>query len=156
MIMNKLVKCMKYRQIEHTADLGLQVFGKSLPELFRNAHLGFYAVTLGDPQNLTNLPQADSLNESLTFNEASLEDLLVAFLSELNFFLQVKQQVLYPLLNLEIQQTTDYVKLKTEGQKRQLNEYLLNQMTEIKAVTYHNLQIIKQNGVYSATIIFDI
>ena len=32
----------RYELIDHTADVGLRAFGKTLPELFRNAAIGLF------------------------------------------------------------------------------------------------------------------
>ncbi|WP_456408847.1 archease [Caldithrix abyssi] len=147
---------MSFRQIEHTADLGLEVFGKTISELFINAHAGFYSLCFGELELVSQLLPSSARRDSLRLSEPSLEDLLVAFLSELNFNVQVRKTVFFPLKSLTVEQQNGAYTLQMEAPRQMLPLELQEQLTEIKAVTYHGLQIIQKNGQYAATIIFDI
>ena len=147
---------MSFRQIEHTADLGLEVFGKTISELFINAHAGFYYLCFGKLELLSQLLPSSARPDPLRLSEPSREDLLIAFLSELNFNVQVRKTVFFPLKSLTVEQQNGAYTLQMEAPRQMLPLELQEQLTEIKAVTYHGLQIIQKNGQYAATIIFDI
>ena len=69
-----------FREIEHTADIGIEVWGNNLETLFLNAAQGMYSIVFGELKNTAK----DCF--SFSVNEENPEDLLVAFLSELNYF----------------------------------------------------------------------
>ena len=147
---------MKFRQIEHTADLGLEIFGRTIQELFINAYQGFYTLVLGNLSSINEFTESSSTTQKFEIKEASCEDLLVTFLSELNFNLQVRRLMLFPLKDLKLKKKDKQHLLKLETGALKLNQKLLENLTEIKAVTYHDLHIIQKDGMYSVTIIFDI
>lgn len=150
-----------FKEIEHTADLAIQIFGRNLEELFHNAHQGFYTLVFGNLKKIQEMANANQDKwplKTLQLEETSLEDLLHSFLNELNYHLQSKQTIFYPILNLEIDQTSDVYQLKTSVHELRLSAQFLAEMdiTEIKAVTYHGLKLIQENGLWSVTVIFDI
>jgi len=139
-----------YIELEHTADIGLQVWGEDLPELFFQAAGGYYALAL------VHAPRPGQNWQNFTLEEDNLEDLLVAFLGELNYHLMVKSEYFYPLESIQILPIHSGYRMNYRG-KRGLLEKSKNQIKmEIKAVTYHQLEIRKENGHYSTKIIFDL
>ncbi|MDH7506401.1 MAG: archease, partial [Candidatus Thermoplasmatota archaeon] len=66
-----------YELIDHTADVGIKAYGKTLSEAFENAAKGMFDI-------ITNNSQIESIGEYEIFLEAdNLEQLLVDWLSEL-------------------------------------------------------------------------
>ncbi len=143
-----------FKEIEHKADIGIEIYGNSINQLFAHALIGFYCVLL-DVKNLTLLPKSDS-EYLMSLTENSAEILLVTFLNELNYLFLVKKVILFPVKNLEIDQTMRInLNLKASEISNISNE-LLENATEIKAVTYHQLKIEKIDGRFIARIIFDV
>ncbi|HHE55498.1 MAG TPA: archease [Caldithrix abyssi] len=154
-------KFIPFKEIEHTADLAIQIFGRNLEELFHNAHQGFYTIVFGNfkkIQKMANASQDKCPLKTLQLEETSLEDLLHSFLSELNYHLQSKRTIFSPLLNLEIHQTSNGARLRINATELKLSSQFLAEadITEIKAVTYHGLKFVQENGLWSVTVIFDI
>jgi SHS2 domain-containing protein len=139
-----------YKELEHTADIGLQVWGEDLPELFFQAAGGYYA------QALVHAPRPGQNWQSFTLEEDTLEDLLVAFLGELNYHLMVKSEYFYPLDSIQVLPINDGYRIAFRGKRGTLKKSNNQLNMEIKAVTYHQLKIRKENGHYSTKIIFDL
>ncbi len=131
----------KYEILEHKADLKIRVFGKTKEELFLNAVL---AMEEGlRPEN----KEQRTENRNIKVKSDNLETLLVDFLSEVLYLVQVNKEI---YINIEFNKFSDSeIEAELSGQKvERFGE-------DIKAVTYHNLEI-KQNKTWQATILFDI
>jgi len=137
----------RYEQIEHTADLKIRAYGESLPELFENAALGM----------LEAIAAVDSIDEVVKINikaEAdTLEDLLVAWLSEIHFQHEV-QEVLFKRTEVS-QFDEDRINGFAYGEKINPDKHEI--FTEIKSVTYHQLEVEEwDDNTWEAQVIFDL
>lgn len=139
-----------YQQIDHTADIALQVTGKDLEDLFRTASKGWRQLVTGG--RIFNPKQ----RKTLRLQCESLEELLVECLSELNYLFMGKQWLFGEYHKLQILQEDSIFKLLAvlQGESLKDSEYQIE--TEIKAVTFHQLQIRKNQEGYKTTIVFDI
>lgn len=131
--------------LEHTGDAKIKVFGKTKPELFLNALKGMMAVLR--PRIAKR--GTSSANRLVDVSSSDINALLVDFLSEVNYLVQINHEVYNQAKFLEFSDT----KLKAELSGQPVEEFA----EEIKAVTYHGLDI-KPNkkGFWEAEIIFDI
>jgi SHS2 domain-containing protein len=131
-----------FEEIDHTADLCLQVWGKKKEDLFREALKGLYYCSQVkiDPLISVDIQQ-------LQFAEIDDESLLVSFLSECNYLLQFDQVYFRP-----IKMDFDRSELRITNQVYRVT----NIQREIKAITFHNLKINKNDKGYSALIVFDV
>ena len=136
----------RYEQIEHTADIGVKVYGRDLKELFKNAAFSMFDI-IADLEGLKS-----SLTLSFDLKAATYEDLLVVWLDELLFNFYTKW-ILFTDFKIE-SITKDRIRAKAFG--RHLGENKNRLKTEIKAITYHELKIQKTRNGYEATLIFDI
>jgi len=139
-----------FKEIEHTADVGICASGPSLPGLFASALYGMYSVMLGD----TDIVENDILN--LDLKEDSLEELLNSWLSEINYLALVKKFFVHAIPEMQITESDNgyHLKAKLSGDLNpKYDQYF---QTEIKAITYHQLKIEKSPQGYTAQIIFDI
>lgn len=136
----------RYEQIEHTADIGVKVYGRDLKELFKNAAFSMFDI-IADLEGLKS-----SITLSFDLKADTYEDLLVAWLDELLFNFYTKW-ILFTDFKVE-NITKNRIKAKALG--RHLGENKNRLKTEIKAITYHELKIQKTKNGYEATLIFDI
>ncbi len=138
----------KYEIIEHTADIGIKVFGKDLKELFANAAIGMFSIiaTRALEHSSTRALKSFEVNKQAD----GLEDLLVGWLGELLFLFSTKNIVLNRLDIKEL----DEKHIKSIVSGIDAGNYKLT--TEIKAVTYYMLEVIKKNTGWQAQVIFDI
>lgn len=135
-----------WREIQHTADTGLEVWGQTLAELLREASKGMLSVvadTAGIESRLTRTVRASG---------ASPEELLVNWLSELNFLHQTHGE-LYAAFDLAPVHCCRAVG-KVRGEKIDPRRHRL--YTEVKGVTYHGLRVTQGPDGWYATVILDV
>ncbi len=131
----------KYEILEHKADLKIRAFGKTKEELFLNMMLGMQ-------ESLQAEKRKEEAKREIKIESNDLNSLLVDFLSELNYLNETEKEVYNDIKFKEF----SAVKIKGEvlGQKVESFE------EDIKAVTYHSLDIHQKNGIWQATVLFDI
>ena len=134
----------KYEILEHKADLKIRAFGKTKEELFLNALSGMMESLEPEVKKPGEIRKREIKIKSPDFSA-----LLVDFLSEVLYQSQVNKEI-YNILKFK----------KFSGSE--LEAELLGQKVErfgedIKAVTYHNLDVRqKKDKTWEATILFDI
>jgi SHS2 domain-containing protein len=139
----KSVPMFRYEEIEHTADVALRVHGKNLKELLKNAAFGMTDF-LCEKKFLSD----DYTEELIEIRADDVEGLLVEWLSELAFLVEVKSFVFQRVEILTISET--YLKANVYG------KFASELKVHIKAVTYHNLKIVETENGFEATVVFDI
>lgn len=134
----------------HTvADIGLEIEGDSLAELFRAGAEGMLAIILGDTT-----PGASTKTIEINLIADSSEQLLVDWLSELLYYFDTDG--LIPLdYNFDIEKTDRFmlsgvVVFRIFDRDNETAEH------EIKAVTYYKLRIEESGGRFSADVVFDL
>ncbi|MEA3368829.1 MAG: archease [Candidatus Ratteibacteria bacterium] len=142
----------RYEIIPHTADIGLRVFGRDLKELFSTAARGMLSLVLDDLNDFT--PREET---RIKVSGLSVEELLVSWLGELLYKLTEERWlgIEFDISSLGERENKFFLTAAVKGQKIEYNKTPLKR--EIKAVTYHNLTIKKNNGgICSVEIIFDV
>jgi SHS2 domain-containing protein len=137
---------MRYRFIDHTADIAFEAFGKNLEELIVNATLAFYEAFV----YVEKLDVNRTLNVSVEADSADyllydwLNELLYAFDTE---FFAGKE------LSVDVKENGN---LKAEGVIKggTLKPELVK--VEPKAITLHNFVVEKKNGMWRAFVVVDI
>lgn len=130
------------QEIEHTADWAIRVRGRTLEELFANAALGM--ATLMTEVN-TIKPDIERRVELDAFD---LETLLVSWLSEL---LWINEETDAIFVRFDIESLTE-----THLVARVWGAPTENQWKHIKAVTFHELEIISTEAGVEVTVVFDV
>ncbi|MBN2413889.1 archease [candidate division KSB1 bacterium] len=132
--------------LDHTADTGILVRADSLEALFStSAGAMFHIICPRKNHNKT-------INHSISITAPDIEQLLVDWLSELNFLFQTKQFLLSDIPKIKI----DYLSLWAQVSGERVDFGVHDIHVEIKAVTYHKLYVRKINHHWGAQIIFDI
>lgn len=136
----------KYILIDHTADIGIDVFGDSLKELFSNAAFAMFDIIA----DLSNVKNKDEYRISVS--GVDREQLLVNWLSELLYVHDVKGLLFkdFTITNITDTQLDAIVR----GERYKDGIHVIK--TEMKAVTYHNLSIIRKDSQWQGRIIFDL
>ena len=136
----------KYTIIDHTADIGIDVFGDTLQDLFSNAGFALFDI-------ITDLSTVEcKVKHSLNIVGVDKEQLLVNWLSELLFLHDVKNLL---FKNFCVNQLSDYqLNADVSGEVFDEKRHIIK--TEVKAVTYHNLSIIQKDQQWKTRIIFDL
>ena len=137
----------EFELIEHTADIGMRVYGRDLPELFANAAKGLFSL-------ITDFSPAQDQEKSIILKGKVIEDLLVSWLSELisGFF---AYKFLPKSYNIRIEQA-DPNTLEARILGAEYDPYSQKINMEVKAATYHDLRIEKTPEGFVTEIIFDV
>ena len=136
----------KYEFINHTADLGIRVWGESIEELFKNAAYSMFD-TIAD---LNRVELKKTMKVEIEKEE--LDELLADWLRNLLYKFNGDRYLLKEFRVETID--TQGLKAKVKGEKLDLSRHHLK--TEIKAVTYHGLEVKEVDRGWEAQIIFDI
>ena len=136
-----------YEIMDHTADLGILVSGEDLRDLFQNAAGAMMEIMLDpDPE------QHGSLRE-ISIEGTDLADLMVRWLGEILYLFEGDNRVVIRTKIRDI--TPHYLTARVETVPFSLKRHEL--LTEIKAVTYHQIQVQQEEtGQWKAMIIFDL
>lgn len=138
----------KYEYLDHPADIAVKVTASSIEDLFKTA-----AEALRDSY-AENISYGNIEKKKINLNEYSQEELLVSFLNELNYLFSVKKWLLQSVNNIKIESYENLWQLKTECEGSPGSTFIPK--TEIKSVTFHQMEIKFQNRMYTCTIVFDI
>ncbi|MEO0072483.1 MAG: archease [candidate division WOR-3 bacterium] len=137
---------MRYRYIDHTSDLGVEIYGKDLNELFINAQY-----TLFD--NILDLSSVEAKTpKTIILASESLEELFMDWLRELLFIFATEYFITKEVASLQL--TDNTLKAQLLGEYFDKSRHRIK--IEIKTPTYHHYQITKTSEGYKATVIFDV
>jgi SHS2 domain-containing protein len=139
-----------FKEIEHTADIGIKSHAVSIPELFANVAFGMYHLIFG------RMSPVSRESKSLQLSASSYEELLVNWLSELNYLLLVHHFIVSTYSEISITEKNSVYFLNTIMWGEDVRKYYQQMKTEIKAVTYHQLYLIQNATGYNAQVIFDV
>jgi SHS2 domain-containing protein len=140
----------KFEEIEHTADIGILASGDNLPELFANLAFGMLHIITDQTEDQF------ILKRTIKVEGPSLIDLIVGWLSEINFLLTVNHYLVNGIEILSIDQTFGNFILSANLYGVDSTPMESSFKTEIKAVTYHQLVCEKRDDEYVGQVIFDI
>ena len=137
---------MKYRLIDHTADFGIHVFGSDLNDLFTNAAKAMFdQITI-----VKDLQPEKELKIHVTGSD--WPDLMVNWLRELLYLWTGKELL---VKHIDIQTLSEYnltATLRIDPFKP--DQHVIK--NDIKAVTYHQIQVSKAEDGWESRIIFDV
>ena len=136
----------KYKLTDHTADIGIQVFGSDSQELFTNAALALFDVIT----EMDVLKGRDSCN--ITASGEDWPDLMINWLREILYLWNGKEMLVKSVQILSLSENKIFAKIYFDAYIP--DRHIIK--TEIKAVTYHQVQIKSSPSGWKARVIFDI
>lgn len=132
---------------DHTADIGLIARGRDLPELFINSARGLNALIL---EHTSATPSVQS--KIIRLESPDREALLIQWLNELIYRFGTSRQVFCGVRNLSVSGGVFVGEVEWEtvdfSQRRVLKE--------VKAATYHELEIVEIMGGWEARVVLDV
>ena len=121
----------RFELIEHTADIGLVAYGRTLAEAFANAAYGLFSI----------ITQPETINETesrqLALSEDDPEALLFEWLNRLIYFFDV-EMLLFKRFDLHSFNGHE-LKATCYGEKYDPSRHQLK--TGVKSATYHMLKV---------------
>jgi len=139
-------KQMRYKLIDHTADFGIHVFGSDPKDLFTNAALAMV-------NQITDIDALKgTVEHNLNITGADWSDLMVNWLRELLYLWTGKEMLVKTAEILSIAEQKLSAKVKSDPFDPDRHEI----KNEIKAVTYHQIQVNSGPDGWDSKIIFDV
>jgi SHS2 domain-containing protein len=137
-----------YKYFDHTADIGVEITGRTKKALFVNAATAMFDVMIERKTSRESAKQ----HKKITIEGADAADLLINFLRELLYlfngenFITVRCEIIQ-FANKELQ-------ARLTGESFNSKKHLIK--TEIKAVTYSGLTVERVKAGWRARVIFDV
>ena len=136
----------RYKLFDHTADLGVEIYGKTVKELFANAAFSVFDI-------MTNMKHiTPTVERKIVVEGEGWEDLLVNYLREILYLFNGGGLL---LKEYSIQKINPrHLEGKVSGERFDPAKHRIN--TEIKAVTYHQAAVREAPKEWTARVIFDV
>ncbi len=137
-----------YKFFDHTADIGVEVTGRTRKELFVNAAAALFDVMIENKVGEV----LEKQQKKITVEGSDVADLLINFLRELLYLFNGEKFItdrcgIIQFSNKELQ-------ARLTGELFNKTKHLIK--TEIKAVTYSGLTVKRAKSGWKARIIFDV
>ena len=132
--------------MEHTSDVGIRAYGRSKAEAFENCALGMMSLML-DAGRVTSRQRV-----RINARGADSESLLVSWLSEILFMVEVEG---WAFASFEIDQISE-TEVTAWGTGEPLDPSRHGAGLEIKAPTYHMLELQEKADAWTAQVVFDV
>ncbi len=130
-----------FRDVEHTADVALEVWADSAGELVRQSALGMLHIM---DVETSDYPKLDYNIEIVADDK---ESMLIQFLNQIILIMDLKKQV---PKDITIEINGDYLEAKMTL------EPLVQIKKLVKAATYNDLKMIQTGSSFLARIVFDV
>jgi SHS2 domain-containing protein len=132
-----------FEVVEHTADWSLRIYGRDIGQLLINAARGMASLLVADLSQLSS-----DVERQFQLEAFDTETLLVDWLGELAYLAEDEQLVFH---EFELHDVSDnHLSAVARGGRAE------SLVKHIKAVTYHNLEIIRTDAGLTATVVFDV
>jgi len=136
----------QYHIFDHTADLGVEIYGKTLQDLYANAANAVFDI-------MTDLRRVRVLESmEIRIEGDGWEDLLINYLREILYLFNGENLLLKKCVVTDID--AQHLKATVSGEPYNPEKHRIN--TEIKAVTYHQTSIKQTPQGWTARVIFDV
>jgi SHS2 domain-containing protein len=134
-----------YELIDHTADFGIRVFGKDPADLFRNGALALTDLIT----DASRVKGTQTCHLQVAAND--WQELMVTWLGELLYLWAGKEMLIQDVAIQSIceNEIDALVRVEAYSPKRHVLK------NEIKAVTYHQIQVFDSGTQWQAQVIFD-
>ena len=132
--------------LDHTADLGIKVHGANLKDLFEKAAISMMHIIIG----VRSYKGSNAIRLSVSGED--LADLMIRWLGEILYVFEGEKQIVTKVGIDAISPHHIDATLETISFDQDLHEILC----EIKAVTYHQIEVMEKVDHWEARIIFDL
>ncbi len=137
---------MAFRIIDHTADAGIEVEADTLPGLFEDAARAMFSLMLGEGE------VERRVGRTVRIEASDPEELMFKWLNELLFLAGAERLALD---GFDVEEAgLSALKARVSGEPIDPGRHSLE--LEIKAATYHELEVARRGDRYFARVIFDV
>ena len=136
----------KFEILDHTADVKIRAYGKTIEEVFEAAAVAFFAV----------IADLDGIHEQtstiITTQAINQEELLVSWLNELLYHYEVKRLLLKRFEVSSLNHTS--IRAAGFGERLDPSRHVVHR--EVKMATYHQLKVARDEHGFFAEAILDL
>lgn len=132
--------------LEHTADFAFRIFGKEQNELFQNARKAFYEAIFDEIPETEN----EAFQQEIKLQALDMSMLLIDWLRELLYLLVADHTIIQKVEIIQLTQT-NFIANCSFLKIRQMQKEPF-----IKAITYHNSEILEKDGILIINVICDV
>jgi SHS2 domain-containing protein len=137
------------RELDHTADVGIEVHAASPKELFHRAAGGLFALVYGEDSFRRAGRPGGASERVLDVEAADFPALLVRWLRELLYIQETDGARYLDAAFEELIETRLSARVRVAPADRRPTR-------EIKGVTYHDLEVTRDSGEWRARVVFDV
>jgi len=130
-----------------TADIAFIAFGSDLNELYANAALAMFEVMINTSQ------VEEKIEERVSVEGYDLESLMFNWLNEL-LYISDSKNLAFSKFDVKVDNKKFRLEAFCRGEK--INPEKHETRTVVKAATYHQMKIWKENNAWKAQVILDI
>lgn len=142
-----------YKLFDHTADIGVEISGRTKKELFVNAaNALFYILIENLDRKVKSAAKTNKRQKTLTVEGSDVEDLLINYLREILYLFNGEKFVTDSCEIIKF--TSKELQARLTGESFNSKKHLIK--TEIKAVTYSGLTVERVNSGWKLKVIFDV
>ena len=135
-----------YRLLDHTADLGFEIYGRDLPELFVNACFALF-------DTITELSRVSGdTGGDISVTGVDRPDLMINWLRELLSLWTVDNRLIKSVRIVDLSETQLTAEITSDTYTP--DRHILK--TDIKAVTYHKAAVDRRENGWTARVIVDV
>ncbi|MBN1396572.1 MAG: archease [Bacteroidetes bacterium] len=136
----------EFKFIDHPSDFGIEAYGESVQDVFKNAALGLIsAVAVSSGIEIRQ-------ERKIEINAMDRDNLLVRWLTEILYLYDAEK---FLTADVKFEKLTEtFLKAKIFGEVYNSTRHELK--ADVKAVTYHQLKIEEKNGDWTARIFVDV
>lgn len=135
-----------FETFDHTADLGLRVKAPDLPELFREAGRGLTSILVDNPADVVAKETAE-----VNLSGTDADYLLFDWLTELLYRFETTG---FLASRFDVRLTDEGLSATIAGEPADGDRHQLAH--EVKAITYHQLEVTQEGDGWAARLIVDI
>lgn len=132
--------------LEHTADFAFRIFGRDQNELFQNARKAFYEAIFDEIPETEN----EAFQQEIKLQALDMSMLLIDWLRELLYLLITDNTIIQKVEIIQLTQT-NFIANCSFLKIRQMQKEPF-----IKAITYHNSEILEKDGILIINVICDV
>jgi SHS2 domain-containing protein len=135
-----------FELVDHTADIGLKVWGSTAEEVFEEAGRGLFSLVC-DPLRVGELETVD-----LELEAEAMDLLLAAWLNELLYVFETRRLVVseFEVLDLE----DGRLRARVAGEPLDTRRHVL--CGGVKAATLHELRLVQQDDGWEGFVLLDV
>ncbi len=138
----------QWQTFDHTADLGLRIHASDLPDLFRTAGEGLFGIILANRDQVEPIDQVE-----IALTADSVETLLIDWLNELIFQSETGHRF-FSRFDVSVDPGGRRLSAVVHGEPIDPARHIIDH--EVKAATRHGIQVMHEQGAWTAELILDI